>query len=58
MTLWTYEDLAEYLNVSVRTAKRWTRERGIPHLRSGSIVRFDPDEVRAWVHEASVTTST
>jgi excisionase family DNA binding protein len=47
--LWTYQDLADYLQVGLRTAKRRVKEDGVPFVRIGRSVRFDPAAVQAWV---------
>ncbi len=51
-TLWCTRDVAEFLNVSQATLSRWRREKiGPPFLRVGSISRYRPATVRAWVSE-------
>jgi hypothetical protein len=50
--LWTVEDVARFLGMSVR----WVREQAgapegpdrIPLIRLGGRVRFEPAQVRAW----------
>ncbi len=50
--LWTVEDVARFLGMSVR----WVREQAaapegpdrIPLIRMGGRLRFEPEEVRAW----------
>jgi excisionase family DNA binding protein len=48
--LWSVKDVAVYLGIPVLTIYQW-RTRGYgPHgVRMGKHVRFDPDDVRAWV---------
>lgn len=46
---WGPEDVAAYLDVSVRTIYSWRCSGYGPRgRRVGRYVRYDPDEVRAW----------
>lgn len=48
--LWNTRQVADFLGVSPETVLRWHRSgklRGFPI--STNALRFDPDEVRAWV---------
>ncbi len=48
--LWSVKDVAAYLDIPVQTIYQWrTKGYGPPGVRMGKHVRFDPDEVRAWV---------
>ena len=50
--LWTMEEVAEYLAMSVQTLYGWRcRRYGPPSYRIGNKVRYRPDEVRAWVDQ-------
>ncbi len=44
----TRRELAEKLNVSERTIDRY-REKGMPHIKLESLVRFDEEEVMNWL---------
>jgi len=47
--MWTAEDVAAYLNVSVSWVRHRVAANKLPHHRVGGwIVRFDPAEIRAW----------
>jgi excisionase family DNA binding protein len=47
--LWTIEDVAGYLRVSVETLYRWRHRRtGPPAARVGRHLRYDPAAVREW----------
>jgi len=46
--LWTYDDVADYLQVSWRTVRKWANERTIPVVKVGALNRFDPDAIRKW----------
>jgi excisionase family DNA binding protein len=41
--------LAEHLGVEVRHVRRLVHERRIPFIKWGHLVRFDPDQVSAWL---------
>lgn len=42
-------ELAKWLGVSVRYIRRLVHERRIPHIKMGHFVRFDEDDIRAWI---------
>lgn len=42
---------ADYLGVSVRHIRRLVAEQRIPHIKWGSKLHFDPDEIDVWVDE-------
>lgn len=49
-TLLTEEDVAKQLNVSVATLRRWRLERRGPQfIKVGSLVRYRPEELEAWL---------
>ena len=49
-TLWTIDQVAEYLLMSKTTLYGWRGRRyGPPNYRLGNQIRYRPDEVRAWV---------
>jgi predicted DNA-binding transcriptional regulator AlpA len=48
-TLWTVEDVAAYL----KTSRSWVYEKSkgkdaIPTMRVGGLLRYAPEDVRAW----------
>lgn len=48
--LWTIDDVSAFLGVPVQTLYQWRhRSDGPPCMRLGKHLRFDPDQVRAWV---------
>jgi excisionase family DNA binding protein len=47
--LLTPEDVAERLNVSLRFIRRLCHERRVPYTKIGKFVRFDADELDAWI---------
>jgi len=49
-TLLMEEDVAKQLNVSVATLRRWRLERRGPQfIKVGSLVRYRPEELEAWL---------
>jgi excisionase family DNA binding protein len=49
------DELAQQLGMSVRNIRRLVSERSIPHYKLGRLVRFDVDEVVAWLGASHVT---
>ena len=48
---WTIKEVADYLQVSVRTIHNRMNDSEFPHRYVGRDLRFIRDEVDAWVHE-------
>ena len=48
------EEIADHLGVSVRHVRRLVFERRIPYVKWGHLIRFDIDEVVAWVTSSRV----
>jgi excisionase family DNA binding protein len=46
--------VAERLGVNHRHIRRLVNERRIPYVKWGHLLRFDPDEIDAWVEAARV----
>lgn len=44
--------VADHLGVTVRHVRRLVAERRIPFIKWGHLLRFDPDEVTAWIDES------
>lgn len=42
-------EIAEVLGVEVRHVRRLVHERRIPFIKWGHLLRFDPEEIRAWI---------
>ena len=49
--VWTVEDVARELKVSVRHIYRLTSENKIPFAKIGKLVRFDPTQIENWVRK-------
>ena len=43
--------VADYLGVSIRHIRRLVAERRVPHIKWGSKLHFDPDEIDAWIDQ-------
>jgi len=54
----SWKDIASYLGVGIRTAQRWTRERGLPVKQPGAARRTAvlaiSDEIDRWLLETSI----
>ncbi len=46
------EAVARRLGVGVRFVRRLVAECRIPFIKVGRLLRFDPDEIEAWIDEA------
>src|SRR5436305_14754275 len=57
-TLLDIDAVAERLGVNVRWVRRQVARRAIPFYKLGALLRFDPDEVNAWLDAARVPTAT
>jgi len=42
---WTVSDVARAFSVSRRTVADWQKQKRIPYLKAGKLVRFNPDAV-------------
>lgn len=52
--LWTPEELAEYLGVTLHCIYSWSSRGGGPRvLRVGGRLRYRPDDVDAWLDRAT-----
>lgn len=41
--------IAQMLDVKPDTVRKWHTREGLPALRVGSVLRFDPEQVRKWI---------
>ena len=49
-SLWTIDQVATYLKIPVQTLRTWRKNKtGPAAARIGKHLRYDPDQVRAWV---------
>lgn len=49
MSLMTVKQCAEYLNIGVRTLRRYYKEKDFPYVIVGSQYRFRQDQVDRWI---------
>ena len=56
--LLTPEEVAEVTGLSKGTLAQWrSQKRGIPYLKIGRVVRYDPSEVQAYLERCRVSVS-
>ncbi len=54
----TTEDVAELMGLSVETLAQWrSQRRGIPYLKIGRAVRYDPTDVQVYLEGCRVSVS-
>ncbi len=53
MRLLSPAELAHQLNIARVTLYRWRRDRGLPFVKVGNAVRFDPAQVADWLASQS-----
>ena len=49
-------EVAEWLGVGIRHIRRLVDDRRIPFIKWGRLLRFDPDEIEAWLAHHRVKT--
>jgi excisionase family DNA binding protein len=49
MYLWTINELSSSTKLAISTLRHYVSDGLIPVVRIGRAVRFDPDEIKAWV---------
>ena len=49
MALLIVNELSEWLQVKRSTIYLWAEQGMIPHVKLGRLLRFDPDEIEAWL---------
>jgi len=49
--LWSVQDLACYLGLTIKGTYGLAERRAIPSLKVGGRLRFDPAAIRAWVRD-------
>lgn len=47
-TYLTTTELAKKLNVTRQSIYNWIKK-GLPFVKVGSVIRFDPDQVQEWI---------
>ena len=56
-TLVDRTQMAHILGVVPRTVQRWQYERGLPVIKLGKYLRYDPERVLTWLHGHEQTTA-
>lgn len=46
----TTREAAALLSVSPRTLWQWTKDKLVPSVKQGRMVRYNPEELRAWAN--------
>jgi excisionase family DNA binding protein len=46
---WDIKQLSPYLNIKPSTLYAWVAQGGIPHVKIHGLIRFDPEEIKAWL---------
>ena len=54
LKLWNARQVAEATGLSVHTIYAWVGQRRIPHVKIGTRVLFDPNEIKAWIGQNKV----
>lgn len=55
--IWTLEDVAKFLRVSVDAAANLAKDSKIPHFRVGDAIRFRKDQIIRWTEDETRTDS-
>lgn len=52
--IWRIKDVAEYLQLSVRTVYNKTSKDEIPFLKKGKVLYFQPEKIENWLLEGNL----
>ncbi len=52
--LLSIDEMADFLGVRPKTIYAWVHTRKIPHFKIGRLVKFDLNDIRAWLKERRV----
>jgi excisionase family DNA binding protein len=52
--IWRIIDVAEYLQLSVKTIYNKTSRSEIPHFKKGKVLYFRPEEIENWLLEGNL----
>lgn len=53
-TAWKLEELAELLSCSKGKLYKMVRTGRIPHVKMGTMIRFDPEATAAWIDTKTI----
>jgi excisionase family DNA binding protein len=51
MVLLNVTEVSERLSIKRSTLYAWAEQGTIPHLKLGRLLRFDPDQIEAWLQD-------
>jgi len=54
MKLLTYSELGKELSLSIRFLQKCVQKEGLPCIRFGRAVRFDPAKIAEWVNSQNL----
>ena len=49
------KECASYLGISINTLRSWVFMRKIPYIKMGRLVKFDLQELEAWIKKNKVS---
>jgi excisionase family DNA binding protein len=58
MYLWTINELSSSTKLAISTLRHYVSDGLIPVVRIGRTVRFDPEEIKAWITAGGPTSIT
>ena len=50
------KELSEYFGIRVNTIYMWTYQKKLPYFKIGKLVKFDQEEIDAWLKEKKIKT--
>ena len=53
-TLWTVEDVAQYLRIQPATVREMAKRFELPAVKVGRMWRFKPDRIKEWVGDREI----
>jgi excisionase family DNA binding protein len=56
--LMTKEEVQDYLRISHQTLQRYMKEYGLPYIKLGRRVLFDPAALKAWLEARTIVSGT
>ena len=53
-SLWTHEEVADYIGATPGTIRVWCSQKRIPYLKIGRSVRFKHEDIDRWLNQKKV----
>lgn len=47
--LWDVQQAAHFLRLKPFTVRAWVRQRRMPAIKRGRMIRFDPQQIKKWL---------